>query len=157
MQILDPCEEGLALLEQMSLALTVSPNSVGCLYRFLGLVMPSMLQDQRDPKTAQLEKAKQYIANHSDFSGPELARHCGISESGLYAMFQTFEGISPIEMKHRLQIERGVTLLCTTDLSVEEISTRLGFHSAGYFRRICKNQTGKTPTELRKEGVKKSI
>ena len=157
MQILDPTAEAIALLAQMISEPTVSPASVGCLYQFLGLVMPSMTQDRSDPKTAQLEKAKRYIASHLDFTVPELARHCGISESGLYAMFQVLAGTSPIEMKHRLQIERGVTLLCTTDLSVEEISTRLGFHSAGYFRRICKSQTGKTPTQLRKEGVKKSI
>ncbi len=36
------------------------------------------------------------------------------------------------------------------DASIEEISERLGFETAIYFRRLFKAQTGKTPCEYRK-------
>ena len=56
-------------------------------------------------------------------------------------------------MKHRLQTEKAVTLLTATDLSVEEISSQLGFSSAAYFRRVLRQITGKTPREIRKTAV----
>ena len=36
------------------------------------------------------------------------------------------------------------------DLSVEEISMRVGFESSTYFRRVFKKITSKTPKEYRK-------
>ena len=157
MQILTPSDSALIYLEQLIADATVSPISVGSLYLFLGMLMPSMTREMRDSKELQLERATQYIASHPQFTVPALARHCGVSESGIYALFQARAGMSPIEMKHHLQIERACILLSTTDLSVEEISSRLGFHSAGYFRRIFKHQTEKTPSEFRKEKFNQNI
>ena len=157
MQILCPDEQASVLLAQILTDMRVSPTTVGCLYLFLGSLLPKMKQCAQGEKSLLLEKAKRYIASHPQFTVPALARHCGISESGIYALFQSHAGMTPIEMKHRLQIESAITLLSTTDLSVEEISTRLGFHSAGYFRRIFKYQTKKTPSEFRKENIGKNI
>lgn len=156
-QTLHPDGEAEAYLQRILGDMRVCPTTVGYLYLFLGSVLPHMKQHPKNKKVMLLEKAKRYIASHPRFTIPALARHCGISESGIYALFQTYAGMSPIEMKHRLQIQRAQTLLSTTDLSIEEISSRLGFHSAGYFRRIFKQQTGMTPSELRKTTENKII
>lgn len=156
-QILSPDGQAGTYLQRILDDMRVCPTTVGCLYLFLGSVLPYMQQRAKDEKALLLEKAKRYIASHPDFSVPRLARHCGISESGLYALFQSYAGMTPVEMKHRLQIESAITLLTTTDRSVEEISARLGFHSAGYFRRIFKQQTGKTPSQVRKATENKII
>ena len=80
---------------------------------------------------------------------PELARHCRVSESGLYAAFRCVKGYTPVEAWHRVLVERAEVLLTSTDLSVEEISRRLGFCPASYFRKIVRRVTGSTPRELR--------
>ena len=74
-----------------------------------------------------------------------------MSESGLYAFMREHGHTTPIGLKNRLLVEKAVELLSSTDLSVEEISARLGFCSSAYFRKIVKEQTGKTPTQLRKD------
>ena len=86
----------------------------------------------------------------SRLSVPALARHCHMSESGLYAAFREIKGCTPIEMWHRVQSERAVELLLSTDLSIEEICAKLGFCSASYFRKVLRVTTGKTPREIRK-------
>ena len=88
---------------------------------------------------------------------PALARHCRVSESGLFAAFRAARNTTPLACFHRLQAERAVHLLTATDLSVEEISARLGFCSPAYFRRILRRELGKTPREIRKSGTPKSI
>ena len=74
-----------------------------------------------------------------------------MSESGLYAFFRNYAGSTPINLKNKIKTENAVALLESTDLSVEEISQRTGFCSAEYFRKITKQKTGKTPTEIRRE------
>ena len=91
-----------------------------------------------------------YMQDLKHLSVPELARPCRVSESGLYAAFRTVKGCTPVEMWHRMQTEKAVDMLLTTDLSIEEICEKLGFCSASYFRKILRTYTGKTPREIRK-------
>ena len=47
--------------------------------------------------------------------------------------------MSPIVYKHNILIQHALDMLIHTDLSIEEISVKLGFSSANYFRKIfCK-------------------
>ena len=124
---------------------------MGYLYLFLAEALPSFCIAETDPKAAMLLIAFDYIKRHQSFSVPELARACGISESGLYALFRDHASTTPIEIKHRLTVEQAVALLSTTDLTVEAIASSLGLCSSAYLRRILKKQTGKTPSQLRKE------
>ncbi|MBQ9085790.1 MAG: helix-turn-helix transcriptional regulator [Clostridia bacterium] len=151
MQILKPDGEAVRYLDQLSLDQTVSPTSIGLLYLFLGRVMTKMTEDHLDPKESLLAKAKRFIVSHPQFTVPELARHCGVSESGIYSLFHSYAGMTPIEMKNQIKVEKAIQLLSSTDMSIEEISTQLQFSSSAYFRKIVKAQTGKTPTKIRKE------
>lgn len=155
MKVLAPSKTALSLLDRLSESMTVSAASVGLLYSFLGEIMPQLEQTCNDPKAALLSRASEYILKDPDFRVPELARHCGMSESGLYAFFKSYANISPIGMKNKLQIEKAVELLGSTDLSVEEISDRLNFCSVAYFRKVFKEITGKTPSAIRKEQFQK--
>lgn len=150
-QALHPDQEAIGYLDRLYNDRSVSPASVGWLYLFLSKVLPSMKEKDSDPKAHLLLEAKQYMEQHPSFCVKELAQHCRISESGLYALFRTHAGMTPIEMKKQIKAEKAIQLLTSTDLSVEEISDMLQFCSSAYFRKIIKEQTGKTPTELRRE------
>lgn len=145
--------EAVRLLEEISADQTVSCRSVGLLFSLLGHLLPAMESEPVDPRAAIVEKAIACMVLNPEFGAEELSRYCGTSQSGLYAAFKQSAGITPVEMKHRLQAERAETLLTTTDLSVEEISSRLGFSSAAYFRRVLRQITGKTPREIRKASL----
>ena len=146
------CEkEDLEILEKIKKDAPASPESVGYLYLFASRVLPRMARDFEKPEDKLLEKAKAYIAENLDFSVPELAHFCNMSESSLYAFFREHAKMTPIDLKHNLQLERAVFLLGSTDLSMEKISSAAGFHSAPYFRKIFKDHFGISPTQKRKE------
>ena len=151
LQKITPNTTAIKTLDRLAADKTVLCSSIGLLYSFLGEVFPTMTAANSNPQKQLFSKARHYILKHPDFRVPELARHCNISESGLYAFFKAYAHTTPIEFKNRLQTEKAVALLGSTDLSIEEISDRVGFQSTAYFRKIVKAQTGKTPTELRKE------
>ncbi len=121
------------------------------MYLFLSMVLPDFRIAESDPKAALLQTAFHYIQSHENFTVPELARACGISESGMYALFRSYADTTPIEVKHRLIAERAVTLLTTTDLTVETIASTLGLCSSAYLRKILKKQTGRAPLQIRKD------
>ena len=146
-----PSPEAVSYLDQIAHGASQSPAAIGYFYLFMDVALSVMKERNPDPQRGLLERARPYIADHPDFKVGELAKSFNVSESGLYALFQKHLGITPIELKHQILIEKAVTLLCTTDLSVERISDRLGFSDPGYFRKIFRRVTGKTPQELRKE------
>lgn len=123
----------------------------GWLYLFLGRMLPNMIEIQPNPKLRVLETARRYITDYPNCNVEQLAQHCGVSPSGLYALFHEQSTMTIRELKNRARIEQASELLATTEFSVEEISRRLEFSSAAYFRLIFKQITGKTPTDVRRE------
>ena len=151
MQKISPSEEAALWLDRLEKDQEVSPASVGYLYLFLSEVIPYLRVYDSNPKAALFQKAFEYIQKHESFTVPELARVCGISESGLYALFRDYAHTTPIEIKHRLIAEHAIALLTTTNLTTEMIASDLGLCSSAYLRKILKNQTGRTPSQIRKD------
>lgn len=154
MQRITLSTEGLALVERLAAQPRVSPLSVGLLYLLLDEIWPQLHTENGDGHAALLARAVHYMRDHLLCKIGDVARYCGMSESGFYAFFRERAGCTPVDMKNRLKVERAIELLTATDRSVEEISAQLGFCSAAYFRKVIKAKTGKSPTELRREQYK---
>ncbi|MBQ1211258.1 MAG: helix-turn-helix domain-containing protein [Clostridia bacterium] len=81
----------------------------------------------------------------------EVAAYCGVSESGLYALFKSTLNETPNRVRRQILCERAKELLSTTDLTVEQISSQLSFSSSSYFRKVFYEHIGKTPREVYRE------
>lgn len=79
----------------------------------------------------------------------QLACDLNIDYSLFRKMFKVYTGISPGQYHLSLRIRQAKDLLINTDLSIKEISYRLGFESIYYFSRIFKSKTGINPTEYK--------
>ena len=103
-----------------------------------------------DPR---VDTAMNYISAHmcERITISDIASAVCVSPSHLHAIFRNNLGISPIEYKLRLQIDEAQCLLIACpNLTVGEISDRLGFASDIYFRKVFRNQTGMSPTAFRR-------
>jgi AraC-like DNA-binding protein len=77
------------------------------------------------------------------------ATELNITPNHLNALCKKFEGRSAIRLiQQRLALE-AKRMLYATDLSVKEISYRLGFDDTGYFNRFFKAQVHLTPVQYR--------
>ena len=151
LQILHPDKEATTLLERLSADKTVCCSSVGLLYAFLGRMFPTMRRVDLDRNRALFSKARHYMELHPHFRVSDLARHCAMSESALYAFFRAYANTTPIEQKNKILAEKAITLLGTTDFSIESIAALLGIQSVAHLRKIVKANTGKTPSAIRRE------
>ena len=127
-------------------------TALGALFTMLGQAIPYMV-GTKESAVCLWDGAMRYMASHLDCSIPEVARHCGVSESALYGAFKR-HGSTPNHARQKLLTDEAVRLLITTDSPVQEISDRLGFSSASYFRKVLATHTGQTPTQIRKKATK---
>lgn len=151
MQILHPTEECTPLFDRLSVLNESSSEALGLLYRLMGSLLPTMESVGRGKQEALLQAARAYLREHPACKMIEVAKHCCISESGLYALFREHAGTSPVKEKNRMQIEASLEMLRYTDFSIEQISEFLHFSSAAYFRKLFKEEIGKSPTQVRRE------
>lgn len=84
----------------------------------------------------------------------DVAALCHISQSQLRRLFQKELGISPIEYKNRLRMEKARHLLLYTYNTVSEIAASLGFDSVYVFSRIFRQYNGLSPSSFRKNHAK---
>lgn len=134
-------------LELLTQSLQVNCQSVGYLYAFLGEIAKDLSYISRT--VVPVEKANDLIRKNPRQKISNIAAACGISESGLYYSFKKTFGITPNRARQMALCSNAVELLSTTDLSVEEISSRLGFSSSSYFRKVFRSCTQHTPREIR--------
>lgn len=127
--------------------------ALGELYRVFSLAMPYMERFSTTPAVCLWEQAMDFMRGNRDCRVAEIARHCGVSESAIYAAFRR-HGSTPNTARQELLVQEAKRLLTTTDLSVQEISDRLGFSSSAYFRKILRDRCGTTPLQIRKRAVK---
>ncbi len=127
-----------------------SCKNIGLFYSALGSVIPLMKKHFSDKNEQIVSKAIEYMTENTSRKMSEVAKHCNVSESGLYNIFRSTKNCTPNEMRQKIQISNAKRLLISTDLSVELISDKCGFCNAGYFRKVFKTVTGKLPREYRK-------
>ena len=80
----------------------------------------------------------------------ELVRFSGFSHSRLCVLFRQYMGKSLVEYLVEQKLEYSLWLLNASDLSVLEISARLGYDSMSHFIHIFKKRYGITPEKYRR-------
>ena len=108
------------------------------------------------PKSKELkllERAKRYMENNPQCSAAQVCESCFISKSYLYYIFKRNMRMSPGDYRYMQLCRMAEKILLTTDKKVEDVAELLGFSSASYFRKTLKKYVGKTPKEIRKEGI----
>ena len=93
----------------------------------------------------------EYIHTHftQQFSVPELARRCALSETAYRKRFRKLTGKSPIRYINDLKIAKACQMLQDGDISPRQISEFLNFYSLAYFYKVFKDTTGTTPNAYR--------
>ena len=129
----------------------VNCDTIGALYSFLGKVQNKMISRRAERNEFLLEQALEFIENHTDCTVSDIASHCRKSETAIYNLFKEKLGETPTKIKQKIMCRKATELLHGTDLKVEDISEKIGFSSSIYFRKILKQQTGKTPLQIRRE------
>lgn len=99
----------------------------------------------------RLRRAVEYIHAHysKDLSLSEIAAEAFLSEYHFARLFKKIFGLTPHHYLAAVRIEQARKLLSESDLSIVEVSARVGYSSQSHFTKVFREQTGFTPAEFR--------
>lgn len=98
-----------------------------------------------------VETAKEYIQNNysKDISLDDVSRTVNISPYYFSKIFKEETGEGFVEYLTGIRIEKAKELLNTTEYSIKEICSVVGYADPNYFSRSFKKNVGVTPTEYK--------
>ena len=153
-QIIDADGESVRLIKWINEHKEVNADSIAALYTLIARLLPVMEFNTGGRGDELVSRVERLIYKNPEYTVKELARECAVSESALYSAFKRHSERSMNEIKRGVMMERARELLISTDLSIEEISRRLGFSSGAYLRKCFSEYFGAPPREIRrKQGV----
>lgn len=94
---------------------------------------------------------EQYYKN--DLTLQELSKLCGYSPSHFSRCFKEHYGVNFVQYLTQIRIEKAKTLLAETELTIAEITEKIGFQSASYFSNTFKKITGLAPNQFRADNA----
>ncbi|WP_297281230.1 AraC family transcriptional regulator [uncultured Anaerococcus sp.] len=101
----------------------------------------------------QIDYIKNYIdSNYSeDIKLEQLSTMAYMNKFHLISEFKQSYRVTPIEYLILKRIEIAKNLLISTNHSMEEIASIVGFNSQSYFNQVFKKKVGQTPSKFRKK------
>jgi transcriptional regulator GlxA family with amidase domain len=85
----------------------------------------------------------------------ELAKLCGLSERHFFRRFKREIGVSPIDWLRRERIRVAQRKLLDGAKRVKEVCDEVGYHDVFFFSRDFKRHTGSSPSDYRREHLRK--
>lgn len=101
--------------------------------------------------------AKRYIdSNYGDnITLDSLAALTHMNKFYLVHSFTKFTGLSPINYLTQKRVQVSMDLLASTNYSIAQISSSVGFSSQSYFSQVFRKTLGMTPVQYRKQNIQK--
>lgn len=126
------------------------------LKELLSLII-SLIEQSRDSlstkKSSELlmMSAQNYIQHHleSDFGIDDISEYLGISCSYFCLLFKNHFGETFVEYLTKQRMEMAKSLLYSSDKSITQIGSEVGYHERRYFTKVFQKYTGMTPSEYR--------
>lgn len=134
-----------------------SCRNLGIFFLLLDELLKNISENNSNRNQVIMENAMNYMILNPNCKMSDVAKHCNISEPGLYLLFKNFGDTTPAKFKMQVKLERALNYILTTDLPIEEISAMCDFSSPSYFRKNFYKAYQKTPREMRKSNITNNI
>lgn len=140
-------------LEKMNYAIIIFAHFISS-FVYVDLLNNTLSQPEYAPQS--ISRVTHYMSENVErnITLSELASYAGYSESYFYRKFIAETGFAPIDYFIHLKINSASILLIKTDMSITQISAKLGFNNPDYFSRLFKKIVGITASEFRREGFR---
>lgn len=131
----------------------LSEASVSCIiYNFLCRFLLAFSDENTTVESRLIEKSLLFLREHyhSDLTVDDIAKQAAVSASHFSRIFRKAVGASPYEYLITLRLNQAKKLLRQTDLSIDAIAEKTGFHSTANFTALFHRRVGVSPSKFRR-------
>ncbi|MBE6787407.1 MAG: helix-turn-helix domain-containing protein [Ruminococcaceae bacterium] len=98
-----------------------------------------------------VELATKYIDENytNEITVSDICKAANISKSVLYKNFSSYLSQTPVDYINKKRVDKACKLLLTSNLSIENIMSKVGFSNISYFYKRFKELKGITPKQYR--------
>jgi len=122
-------------------------------------IIVSLIEHARSSLSAKkssellMMSAQNYIQNHlgRDFGIEDIADYLGISSSYFCLLFKNHFGETFVEYLTKQRMEMAKCLLRTSERSIAQIGSSIGYQERRYFTKVFQKYTGMTPSDYRQK------
>lgn len=126
----------------------------GRLWTFLSIVLerlsPELINESQHDVAQQIRRLLLSRVNDR-LTIAEVAGAVHVSATHAKDVFSATFGCGIMTYFNELKIWQAKRLLCDPNLTIDQVSSKLGFSSPTYFSQTFRKHTGETPTEFRKQ------
>lgn len=145
----------LSMIKELQLPRPCSEELSSLYLRQLFLTLKRLKEEGGYKKTEikeEMEQAIHYFHENftRDIQVEEYAKKLHMSTCWFIRSFKQYAGMPPGKYITSIRVNKAKELLESTDYTVGEIGTIIGYENPLYFSRIFKKQTGLSPAEYRK-------
>ncbi len=115
----------------------------------------NIMTRKEEQSSSVIDKAKEYIGKNfnKEISLDDVSRGVDISPYYFSKIFKEETGENFIEYVTNIRIAKAKELLVSSDMSMKEICSEVGYSDPNYFSRTFKKNVGVTPTEYKEGNV----
>ncbi|MFT3751608.1 MAG: response regulator [Paludibacter sp.] len=114
---------------------------------------PLEIKSQEEVFMQQLIKLMNENIENFELNIDLLATELGLSRTVFFNKLKSLTGLSPVEFVREVRFERAAEYIRDTQLTVSEVSYRVGIEDPRYFSRCFKQKFGMTPLEFRQQAT----
>jgi len=104
-------------------------------------------------RRSDMQQVAAFIEEHyaDPISLAGIAKIFATNASALSRSFRRYMGVPPINYLNRVRVQAAKGLIETTDMSLTEVCSKVGYESLTYFGRVFREFTGVTPSQYRRQ------
>ncbi|WP_434501640.1 substrate-binding domain-containing protein [Prevotella sp.] len=111
------------------------------------------IEQESTPDRRFMDALKDAIDKHisdAHLKMDDLGEELNMSRVQLYRKVKALTGLSPVELLRKIRLQKAYSLLLNSDMTISEISYKVGFGTPSYFSSCFKKQYDIYPTDVRK-------
>ena len=108
-------------------------------------------RSELDAQNRKIKAGLNYLQNNftEDFPISRLAEICCLSPGRFRQIFTECLGMTPVEYRNKLRIQKAQTMLKTGSFTVGEVAEAVGIPDIKYFSKLFKRHTGISPSAMK--------
>lgn len=125
-------------------------------YEIFKETVNKILSSQENRIKTLVKEVDNYIASNlcdKNLGLKIIAENLSLSSVYLGKLYRTEKGYSIAEFINKQRLEKAQTLLLETDLTINEITQKVGFPNTQYFYTLFRNTYHLTPSQWKKKGI----